>query len=80
MVLGFANLVAGGISMGFGDLVSTSTEKEMAKKERATTEKDVSSSISSQQTQLLSTYQALGMDLEDAKTVCHLSTDHFPLR
>ncbi|KAG1360661.1 putative membrane protein of ER body-like protein [Cocos nucifera] len=44
----------------------------MAKKERATTEKDASTSISSQQAELLSTYQALGMDLEDAKTVVNV--------
>ncbi|XP_008812462.2 uncharacterized protein LOC103723348 [Phoenix dactylifera] len=72
LVLGFANLVARGISMGFGDFVSTSTENEMAKKERATTEQDVSKSISSQQAGLLSTYQALGLDLEDATTVVNV--------
>ncbi|KAK9273899.1 hypothetical protein L1049_018711 [Liquidambar formosana] len=35
LVLGFANLVADGISMGFGDFVSSSTEKDVATKERA---------------------------------------------
>ncbi|CAN6566256.1 unnamed protein product [Malus baccata var. baccata] len=35
LVLGFANLVADGISMGFGDFTSSSSEKEVASKERA---------------------------------------------
>lgn len=48
-------MVADGVSMGFGDFVSASTEKEMARKERAATELDVSNSISSQQAELLST-------------------------
>ncbi|KAM1903886.1 hypothetical protein ACFX13_041339 [Malus domestica] len=38
LVLGFANLVADGISMGFGDFTSSSSEKEVASKERAVTE------------------------------------------
>lgn len=30
LVLGFANLVADGISMGFGDFMSSSSEKDVA--------------------------------------------------
>ncbi|PQP92853.1 uncharacterized protein Pyn_36989 [Prunus yedoensis var. nudiflora] len=37
LVLGFANLVADGISMGFGDFMSSSSEKDVAAKERAVT-------------------------------------------
>lgn len=41
LVLGFANLVADGISMGLGDFVSSSTEKDVAAKERAVIDWDV---------------------------------------
>ncbi|KAF9599632.1 hypothetical protein IFM89_001374 [Coptis chinensis] len=37
LVLGFVNLVVDGISMGFGDYMSSSTEKDMAAKERVLT-------------------------------------------
>ncbi|EXB40234.1 hypothetical protein L484_003947 [Morus notabilis] len=41
LVLGFANLVTDGISMGFGDFVSSSTERYATAIERAVTEWDV---------------------------------------
>lgn len=41
LVLGFANLVADAISMGFGDIVSTSSERDVIIEERRVTEWDV---------------------------------------
>ncbi|PON85196.1 Ccc1 family [Trema orientale] len=70
LVLGFANLVADGISMGFGDFVSSNTEKDAATIERAVTEWDVTNHSGPQKMDLLHQYQALGMDLDDATTVC----------
>lgn len=69
LILGFANLIADGISMGFGDFVSSSTEKEVAAKERAVTKWDVNNNNTAQQEQLLHQYQRLGMDINDATTV-----------
>lgn len=69
LVLGFANLVADGISMGFGDFVSSSTEKDAAVMERVVTEWEVANQGGPQKTQLIRHYQALGMDLHDATTV-----------
>ena len=69
LVLGFANLVADGISMGFGDFVSSGTEKDAAVMERVVTEWEVANQGGPQKTQLIRHYQALGMDLHDATTV-----------
>ena len=69
LVLGFSNLVADGISMGFGDFVSSSTEKDVAAKERAVTVWDVTNYGGNEQEELLGQYQALGMDINDATTV-----------
>ncbi|PQP92850.1 uncharacterized protein Pyn_36986 [Prunus yedoensis var. nudiflora] len=70
LVLGFANLVADGISIGFGDFMSSSNEKDVAAKERAVTERDVANHSGPEGlVELLRRYQALGMDVDDATTV-----------
>lgn len=69
LVLGFANLVADGISMGFGDYVSSSTERDVAAKERAVTKWDVDNHHLHQLKELLHEYQMLGMSAKDASTV-----------
>ncbi|XP_057510842.1 uncharacterized protein LOC130793241 isoform X1 [Actinidia eriantha] len=69
LVLGIANLVADGISMGFGDYVSTSTEREVAAKERLIMEWDVTNYCGPQKLELLQYYQARGMDIHDATMV-----------
>ncbi|XP_048132127.1 uncharacterized protein LOC115743035 [Rhodamnia argentea] len=68
LVLGFANLVADGISMGCGDYLSTSTEQDVAAKERAVAEWDVANRSRPEQVDLLCKYQRLGMSAEDAAT------------
>ncbi|PON79357.1 Ccc1 family [Parasponia andersonii] len=72
LVLGFANLVADGISMGFGNFVSSNTKKDTdaASIKRALTEWDVTNHSGPQKMDLLHQYQALGMDHDDATTVC----------
>ncbi|GAA0187536.1 hypothetical protein LIER_34824 [Lithospermum erythrorhizon] len=69
LVLGFANLVADGISMGFGDYVSSKSEKDVATRERRVIEWDVTNQRNPQVRELLQQYQALGMDESDANTV-----------
>lgn len=66
LVLGFANLVADGISMGFGDYVSSNTERDVAVKERLVMEWEVANRRRSQEQELLDRYQDLGMNIEDA--------------
>ncbi|KAI4311538.1 hypothetical protein MLD38_036425 [Melastoma candidum] len=72
LVLGFANLVADGISMGMGDYISTKTEKDVAAKERAVTEWDVTNRGSTQRANLVQKYQSLGMSLDDATAVVRI--------
>jgi len=69
LVLGFANLVADAISMGFGDVVSASSERDVITEERRVTEWDVLNSRGNEQRELVRYYQSLGMDYNDATTV-----------
>ncbi|KAL6499322.1 hypothetical protein OROHE_025985 [Orobanche hederae] len=69
LVLGIANLVADGISMGFGDFMSSSTERDVANRERSVTEWDVENHHRIQQLELVQRYRALGMNASDAATV-----------
>ncbi|PNY03488.1 hypothetical protein L195_g026820, partial [Trifolium pratense] len=66
LVLGFANLVADAISMGFGDIVSASSERDVIIEERRVTEWDVLNSRGNEQRDLVRYYQSLGMDYNDA--------------
>ncbi|XP_024992483.1 membrane protein of ER body 1-like [Cynara cardunculus var. scolymus] len=72
LVLGFANLVADGISMGFGDYVSSNTERDVAAKERMVTKWEVTNRRRSQEQSLLQRYQALGMNTQDATMVVNI--------
>nr|DAD48031.1 TPA_asm: hypothetical protein HUJ06_017968 [Nelumbo nucifera] len=72
LVLGFANLVANGISMGFADFISTGTKKDAIEEERLVTEWDVNNQGRQQQMELMQRYQQLGMSLEDATTVVNV--------
>lgn len=69
LVLGFANLVADGISMGFGDFVSSSTERDVVAKEKIVAEWDVIHTPIPLHQELLQHYQSLGMEVNDATTV-----------
>lgn len=68
-MLGFANLIADGISMGFGDFVSSSTERDLAFSYRKAAGCKVHKDPHSQILDLISTYRAHGMDENDAETV-----------
>lgn len=72
LVLGFANLVADGISMGFGDFVSSSTEMDMAAKQRKITQWDVNNDLNQQVHQLLERYTSLGMNVQDATVLVNI--------
>ncbi|KAK7295011.1 hypothetical protein RJT34_17914 [Clitoria ternatea] len=76
LVLGFANLVADAISMGFGDFVSTTSEQDVITEERRVTEWDVMNNRESEQRELVKHYQALGMDYKDATMVVDIFTKY----
>jgi hypothetical protein len=75
LVLGFANLVADAISMGFGDIVSASSERDVIIEdviieERRVTEWDILNRRGNEQRELVRYYQSLGMDYNDATAIC----------
>ncbi|CAK8542298.1 unnamed protein product [Lathyrus sativus] len=76
LVLGFANLVADAISMGFGDIVSASSERDVINEERRVTEWDVLNGRENEQRDLVRYYQSLGMDYNDATTVVNIFTKY----
>lgn len=76
LVLGFANLVADAISMGFGDFVSGSTEQDVINEERRVSEWDVMNHMGNEQTELVRHYQALGMDYNDAIMIVNMFTKY----
>ncbi|ESW11917.1 hypothetical protein PHAVU_008G070000 [Phaseolus vulgaris] len=76
LVLGFSNLVADAISMGFGDSVSASSEQEVIIEERKVTEWDVNNQRKKEQSELVNHYQALGMDCNDATMVVNIFTKY----
>ncbi|KAL9245320.1 hypothetical protein vseg_018984 [Gypsophila vaccaria] len=72
LVLGFANLVADGISMGFGDYVSSSTENKRVALEKDVTEWEVDNNGVSEMRNLVKRYRSLGMDPHDASMVVNI--------
>ncbi|XVE77050.1 hypothetical protein DITRI_Ditri13aG0030700 [Diplodiscus trichospermus] len=72
LVLGISNLGANGISQGVADFFSTRTKNDVAVKERAVTEWDVTNSRRDQHQKLLQRYQNLGMDINDANTMVNI--------
>ncbi|TKY65505.1 Vacuolar iron transporter 1 [Spatholobus suberectus] len=76
LVLGFSNLVADAISMGFGDFVSASSEQDVITEERRVTEWDVMNQRDKEQRELVKHYQALGMDNNDATMVVSIFTKY----
>ena len=68
-MLGFANLIADGISMGLSDFVSSSTERDLAFASRKATIWRMGKDPHSQILDLVDTYKAQGMSEEDALMV-----------
>ncbi|MFS7942688.1 putative Ccc1 family protein [Helianthus anomalus] len=58
--------------MGFGDYVSTNTERDVAVKERQVTEWEVTNRRRCQEQALLDRYRDLGMNIDDATTVVNI--------
>ncbi|KAM0015813.1 putative Ccc1 family protein [Helianthus debilis subsp. tardiflorus] len=58
--------------MGFGDYVSSNTERDVAVKERLVTEWEVTNRRRCQEQALLDRYRDLGMNIDDATTVVNI--------
>ena len=69
LVLGTANLVADGLSMGIGEWVSGKAEIEFLRAERKREEWEVEHAIEHERAEMVDLYMEKGMTEEDAKTV-----------
>jgi len=69
LILGFANLIADGISMAIGDYLSTKAEKEYAAAERKRESWEVENYPEGEKKELIELYMGKGMSEQDAKSV-----------
>lgn len=69
LILGFANLVADGLSMGIGDFLSTKAELEYEAAERERERWEMENYPEGEKLEMIEIYMNKGVKLEDAETV-----------
>lgn len=72
LILGFSNLIADGISMGVGDYLSSKSEKEYHKSERAREEWEVENYFQGEKNEMIDIYVKKGYSQEDATKIINL--------
>lgn len=68
-MLGFANLIADGISMGYGDFLSSTAEKDYSASQQTLADWSVANDIHGEMLELVSVYEEQGMAKDDADKV-----------
>lgn len=76
LILGFANLVADGLSMAIGDYLSTKSEQEYQKAERAREEWEVEHYPEGEKKELRELYQGKGIPAADARRMVETVARH----
>jgi len=76
LMMGFANLIADGISMGFGDFLSSKAELDFAKLEYAREKWEVENNPQGEIDEMVEIFEKKGMATEDAKTVMNIFAKH----
>lgn len=76
LLMGFANLIADGISMGFGDYLSSQAELDYAKNEYKREEWEVENNVDGEKQEMVQIYMEKGMSKEDAETVIEIFSKH----
>lgn len=76
LILGFANLIADGLSMAIGDYLSTKAELEYKQEERKREAWEVENYPEGEKHELIELYTAKGMPEEDAKQVTEIISRH----
>lgn len=69
LIFGFANVIADGFSMGFGEFVSGEAERENAIAERRREEWEVENSFDLEVDEMVKIYMAKGLSFEDSNTI-----------
>lgn len=72
LILGFANLIADGLSMAIGDYLSTKAEKEFNKAERKREEWEVANYPEGEKQELIELYEEKGIENTDATQMVNI--------
>ncbi len=76
LILGFANLVADGLSMAIGDFLSTKSEQEYQRTERAREQWEVEHYPEGEKKELRELYEAKGISADDARQMVETVSRH----
>lgn len=76
LILGFANLIADGLSMAIGDYLSTKSEQEYQNAERRREQWEVEHYPEGEKREMLELYLEKGVPQEDAETVIEILSRH----
>lgn len=76
LILGFANLLADGLSMAVGDYLSTKSELEYEKAERQRERWEIENYPAGEKKEMVELYTAKGLPQEDAQTIVDIFARH----